>query len=336
MSDRILVTGGAGYVGSAVVEALVAAGHRVAVFDNFSSGHQLALAGLDLELIRGDLADRSAIEHALREFRANAVIHVAGSIQAGESMKDPGKYYRNNVINSINLLDAMVAAGVGRFVFSSSAGIYGNPVRIPIEEDDPVAPVNTYGETKLAIERAAAWYGQAHGFSSIFLRYFNAAGATERVGENHEPETHLIPLALRVALGRSERFLIFGNDYPTPDGTAIRDYVHVADLARAHVLAVDATATNSSTSGSASARAFNLGSGTGFSVREVVEACRRVTGHAIPTVEIARRPGDPAVLVANPRRASDVLGWKPHFADIDAIVASAWTWHRLHPDGYGS
>lgn len=336
MSARVLVTGGAGYVGGAVVEALVSAGHRVAVFDNLSAGHRSALDGIDVELIQGDLADRSAIERALQTFQVDAVIHVAGSIQAGESMKDPGKYYRNNVVNSINLLDAMVATGVRRFVFSSSAGVYGNPVRVPIEEDDPVAPVNTYGETKLAIERAATWYGQAHGFRSIFLRYFNAAGATDRLGENHEPETHLIPLVLRVALGKADHFAIFGTDYPTPDGTAIRDYVHVADLAHAHVLAVDADERAGVGATSAPSSAFNLGSGTGFSVREVVEACRRVTGHPIPTVETARRPGDPAVLVANPRRAMDVLGWRPRFADIDSIVASAWTWHKTHPNGYVS
>ncbi len=334
MSARVLVTGGAGYVGSAVVEALLAAGHRVAVFDSFSSGHRSALAGLDVDLIQGDLADRSAIEGALRKSGADAVIHVAGSIQAGESMKDPGKYYRNNVVSSINLLDAIVATGVRHFVFSSSAGVYGNPVRVPINEDDPVAPANTYGETKLAIERAATWYGQAYGFRSIFLRYFNAAGATERSGENHEPETHLIPLALRVALGQLDRFAIFGNDYPTPDGTAIRDYVHVADLAQAHVLAVNPAEPGEEAAGAPSARVFNLGSGTGYSVREVVEACRRVTGHAIPTIETARRPGDPAALVANPRRAMDVLGWRPRFADIDSIVASAWVWHQKHPHGF--
>ena len=334
-----MVTGGAGYVGSAAVEALVDAGHRVAVFDNLSTGHLEVLDQRSVELIRGDLADRATIEKALRSFSANAVIHVAGSIQAGESMIDPGKYYRNNVVNSINLLDAMIASGVKRFVFSSSAGVYGNPVRVPIVEDDPVNPVNTYGETKLAIERAASWYGIGYGLRSIFLRYFNAAGATDRLGENHEPETHVIPLVLRVALGQAERFSVFGTDYPTPDGTVIRDFVHLADLAQAHVLALAATddrhVVNAEVGGRTSlARAFNLGSGSGFSVLQVVEASRRVTGHPIPTVELPRRPGDPAVLVADSRRAIDVLGWRPRYKDIDAIVASAWAWHQKHPHGY--
>ncbi|HVC32082.1 MAG TPA: UDP-glucose 4-epimerase GalE [Chloroflexota bacterium] len=338
MSARVLVTGGAGYVGSAVVAALLDAGHRVAVFDNLTTGHADTLAGLDLEIVRGDLADRSAIENALRRFGAEAVVHVAGSIQAGESMADPGKYYRNNVVNSINLLDGMVANGVQRFVFSSSAGVYGDPVRLPIEEADPLSPTNTYGETKLAIERAATWYGRAHGLRSVFLRYFNAAGATERLGESHDPETHIIPLALRVALGQAVRFPIFGTDYATPDGTAIRDYVHVADLAHAHALALDAAdrAVSVAASDSPPGQAFNLGSGSGFSNRQVVETCRKVTGHPIPTIELPRRPGDPAVLVANPRRAIDVLGWQPRFADLESIVASAWAWHQQHPHGYAA
>lgn len=336
-NECVLVTGGAGYVGSAVVEALCAAGYTVVVFDNLSTGHRQALAHLGVSLVQADLADRQAIEQALRDSGATAVIHAAGSIQAGESMVDPGKYYRNNVVCSINLLDAMVATKVRRLVFSSSAGVYGNPVRVPIEEDDPVAPVSTYGETKLAIERAAHWYGQAHGFRSIFLRYFNAAGATENLGENHQPESHVIPLVLRVALGQADRFPIFGTDYPTPDGTAVRDYVHVADLAQAHVLAIEATRPKSQARGgqpAGSSQVFNLGSGTGFSVRQVVEACEKVTGRRIPTVVTPRRPGDPAVLVANPRRAIDSLGWRPRYGDLETIVASAWRWHRQHPHGY--
>ena len=337
MSDRVLVTGGAGYVGSAVVEALLAAGHRVTVFDDLSTGHREAVATSDVELIQGDLADRPCLDAALERVRADAVIHVAGSIQAGESMKDPGKYYRNNVINSINLLDAMVTRGVTRFIFSSSAAVYGNPARVPIEEDDALAPVNTYGETKLAIERAATWYGQAHGIRSIFLRYFNAAGATERLGENHQPETHVIPLVLRVALGQAASVPVFGTDYPTPDGTVIRDYVHISDLAQAHVLALAAVGRPSDPTGEPSdvARAFNLGSGTGFSVREVVETCRQVTGQPIPSIESPRRPGDPAVLVASPRRAMNVLGWAPVRGDLRSIIVSAWAWHERHPNGYG-
>ncbi|HLZ09786.1 MAG TPA: UDP-glucose 4-epimerase GalE, partial [Chloroflexota bacterium] len=239
VTRRVLVTGGAGYVGSAVVEALLENGHRVGIFDNFSTGHRETFAGLDVTVVGGDLADRAAIAAALGTFGAEAVIHTAGSIEAGESMKDPGKYYRNNVINSLNLLDAMIETGVTRFVFSSSAGVYGNPIRLPIEEDDPLAPVNCYGETKLAIERAAAWYSQAHGLRSVFLRYFNAAGATARLGEAHNPESHVIPLVLRVALGQREHFSIYGTDYPTPDGTTLRDYVHIADLAQAHQLALE-------------------------------------------------------------------------------------------------
>jgi len=336
MKERILVTGGAGYVGSAVVEALLAAGYSVTVFDNLSSGHRAALAGCKVELVVDDLADRAAIEAVLRRSQIDAVIHTAGSIQAGESMVDPGKYYRNNVLTSINLLDAMVAAGVRRLVFSSSAAVYGEPVRVPIEEDAPLAPANAYGETKLAVERAAAWYARAHGLRVIFLRYFNAAGATDRLGENHVPETHVIPLILRVALGQSPCFSVFGTDYPTPDGTAIRDYVHIADLAQAHVLAVRLTGDGAAGMDESPVQAFNLGSGTGFSVREVIETCRRVTGHPIPVCTAARRPGDPAILVASPRRAMSRLGWRPQFADLESIVASAWAWHRSHPDGYES
>ena len=327
MIERVLVTGGAGYVGSAVVEALLAAGHLVAVFDNFSTGHRATLPS-EVTLVEGDLADRARIESALRDFGADAVIHTAGSIEAGESMQDPGKYYRDNVVNSIHLLDAMVASGLGRFVFSSSAGVYGNPIRVPIEEDDPTTPVNCYGETKLAIERAASWYGRAHGLGTIFLRYFNAAGATERLGEAHQPESHLIPRVLQIALGQNERFSIYGTDYPTPDGTAIRDYVHIADLAQAHVLAVEAA--------KASSGPFNLGSGSGFSVRQIVDTARKITGQPIPTADVARRPGDPAILVANSQRAREILGWQPRYDDVEAIIGSAWQWHQKHPKGYCS
>lgn len=328
MSKRVLVTGGAGYVGSAVVEALLSAGHEVIVFDNFSTGHREALPANDVELIVGDLANRTAIEAALRLANVDAVIHTAGSIEAGESMVNPGKYYRANVVNSINLLDAIVTAGVSRFVFSSSAGIYGNPTRVPIDERDPATPVNTYGETKLAIERAATWYSQAHGLNAVFLRYFNAAGATERLGENHQPESHVIPRVLQVALGEREHFSIFGTDYPTPDGTVIRDYVHIVDLALAHVLAVTAPI--------AGATAFNLGSGSGFSVRQVVDVSREVTGHPIPAIEADRRPGDPAVLVADSRRAREVLGWQPRYDNLEAIIGSAWAWHQRFPKGYAT
>jgi UDP-glucose 4-epimerase len=333
-ATRVLATGGAGYVGSAVVSALLATGHEVAVFDNLVTGHRESLDGLNVTFVQGDLADRAAIERALRDFRADAVVHLAGSIEAGESMVNPGKYYRNNVANSLNLLDAMVVAGVGTFVFSSSAGVYGNPVRTPIEEDDPKAPVNCYGETKLAVERIAWWYGRAHGLRSTCLRYFNAAGATERLGENHRPESHVIPLVLQVALGKRARFSLYGTDYPTPDGTTIRDYVHIADLADAHVLAIDRSISSAPSSGSAFQEIYNLGSGAGFSLRQVVESARRVTGHPIPVSEEPRRPGDPAILVASSRRAIDVLGWRPRYTDLDSIVASAWAWHQRYPNGY--
>jgi UDP-glucose 4-epimerase len=331
---RVLVTGGAGYVGSALVEALLVAGHAVAVFDNLSTGHRETLAGLNVSFVEGDLADRAAIEAALRAFGAEVVVHTAGSIEAGESMLNPGKYYRNNVVNSVNLLDAVVATGVSRFVFSSSAGVYGNPVRVPIEEDDPKAPVNCYGETKLTVERAAAWYSQANELRSVFLRYFNAAGATERLGEAHRPESHLIPLILQVPLGKRERFRLFGTDYPTPDGTCIRDYVHIADLAQAHVLAIAYAATLGDAAGSPRHQAFNLGSGSGFSNRQVLDTARRVTGHPIPTDELPRRPGDPAELVASSALAKAVLGWQPRYSDVDTILRSAWEWHQRHPNGY--
>lgn len=326
---KVLVTGGAGYVGSAVVESLLAAGHEVAVFDNLAKGHCESLAGLSVAFFAGDLARRDEIDAALRQTGAEAVIHTAGSIEAGESMKNPGKYYRDNVVNSINLLDSMVENGVGRFVFSSSAGVYGNPTRVPIEEDDPMAPENCYGETKLAVERAASWYGRV-GMKSVFLRYFNAAGATDRLGEAHSPETHVIPLCLQVALGQRDHFSIFGTDYPTPDGTAVRDYVHIADLARAHVLALDFRFAEAERPW----QAFNLGNGSGFSVREVVEVSRKVTGQPIPVQEMARRPGDPAVLVANAGRAGELLGWTPRYRDLESIIRSAWEWRRRNPNGY--
>lgn len=332
--ERVLVTGGAGYVGSAVVEALGRSGAAVAVFDNFATGHHAALKGSDAEVFVGDLADHAAIDAALAAFQPTAVVHTAGSILAGESMVNPGKYYRDNVVNSLNLLDAMVARGVNRFVFSSSAAVYGNPIRVPIEEDDATAPVNCYGETKLAIERAAGWYDVAHGLRSIFLRYFNAAGATDRLGEAHQPESHLIPIVLEVALGKRDRLQINGNDYPTPDGTVIRDYIHLSDLARAHVLAVSAT--RQSAEGAPRHRAYNLGNGSGFSIGEVVAAARAVTGHPIPAEEGPRRPGDPAILVANAERAARELGWTPEIPDIAAIISSAWEWHQQHPEGYPS
>jgi len=328
---RVLVTGGAGYIGSVVAEELLHAGHDVVVFDNLSRGHRHAVPE-KAAVVVGDLADRGRLEPLLASSAIDAVIHLAALIEAGESMKAPETFFRNNTANALTLLEAMLTAGVKRLVFSSTAALYGNPERIPIEESDPLRPTNAYGESKLLVERMLAWFQQIHGFSYASLRYFNAAGASSPdKGEAHRPETHLIPRILQVALGRGEQVNLFGTDYPTPDGTCVRDYIHVSDLAHAHLLALDALATT----GENSARlVYNLGSGQGFSVREVVEVARQVTGHAIPAVEMPRREGDPAVLIASSEKIRRELGWQPRFPDLKSIVQSAWEWHRLHPDGY--
>ena len=326
---RVLVTGGAGYIGSVVADELLQAGHQVVVFDNLSRGHRQAVPE-DAELVVGDLADRAALDQLLQSREIDAVMHFAALIEAGESMKAPEKFFRNNTANALTLIEAMLAAGVKRFVFSSTAALFGNPERTPIEEDDPVHPTNAYGESKLLVERMLAWFHQIHGLRYASLRYFNAAGASRPDrGEAHQPETHLIPRILAVALGRAQHVNIFGADYPTPDGTCVRDYIHVSDLARAHLLALNALENHS-------VMTYNLGSGHGFSVRQVVEVARTVTGHPIPVIESPRRAGDPAVLVASSEKIRRELGWQPRFPDLKTIVESAWQWHRTHPDGYPS
>jgi UDP-glucose 4-epimerase len=323
---RVFVVGGAGYIGSITTAELLAAGHEVTVYDDLGHGHRAAVAE-GAQLIAGDIADGPAVAEALRSARFDAAIHFGAFIEAGESMRDPGRFFANNVANTVTLVNALQAAGVERFVFSSSAGVYGEPERIPIPEDHPTRPVNVYGETKLLVERMLRWYGERAGLRWVALRYFNAAGASPERGEDHHPETHLVPLILQVPLGRRQSITIFGDDYPTRDGTCVRDYVHVEDLARAHVLALAQCDRGGGI--------FNLGNGLGFSNLEVVQAARRATGHPIPVEIGPRRPGDPAELVASSERAQAVLGWRPAHPEIDAIVASAWEWRRAHPDGYG-
>jgi UDP-glucose 4-epimerase len=329
---NVLVTGGAGYIGSVIVEALLRRGHTVTVLDSLYKGHRAAVTA-PAALVQIDLADREQVGQTVAALAAGsepaAVIHMAADSLVGESMQRPTRYFRNNVINSLNLAEAVVEAGVGLLVFSSTAAVYGEPETVPITEAFPTAPTNVYGETKLAFERVLRWLERIHGLRWAALRYFNAAGATERLGEDHAPESHLIPNILQVPLGKRERVALFGTDYPTPDGTCIRDYVHVADLADAHVLALEALHRDAVPSG-----AFNLGSGTGYSNRQVIEAARRVTGHAIPVVEEPRRAGDPAALVASSERIRRDLGWAPQFPGIEEIVGSAWAWHRSHPNGY--
>ena len=329
---RVLVTGGAGYIGSVVADELLQAGHQVVVFDNLSRGHRQAVPK-NAELVVGDLADRASLDHLLRSREIDAVMHFAALIEAGESMKAPQDFFRNNTANALTLIEAMLAAGVNRLVFSSTAALFGNPERTPIEEDDPVHPTNAYGESKLLVERMLSWFHQIHGQRYASLRYFNAAGASRPDrGEAHQPETHLIPRILAVALGRAQHVNIFGADYPTPDGTCVRDYVHVSDLARAHLLALDALENRKPLI--CKPLIYNLGSGQGFSVRQVVDVARAVTGHPIPVIESPRRAGDPAVLVASSNKIRRELGWQPKFPDLKTIVESAWQWHRTHPDGY--
>ncbi|MFN8532735.1 MAG: UDP-glucose 4-epimerase GalE [Dehalococcoidia bacterium] len=322
---RLVVTGGAGYIGSVVVEQLVEAGHQVTVVDDLRKGHADAVAD-GARLRSADLANMAAIDALFGEAQPEAVLHFAAYSLVGESVQRPDRYYQNNVAVTLTLLEAMQRHGVGKLVFSSTAAVYGDPERVPIAEDEPTTPTNPYGATKLAIEQALPWYEAAFGLRFASLRYFNAAGATERFGEDHDPESHLIPLLLQVALGKRPRAEIFGTDYPTPDGTCIRDYIHVSDLATAHVLALDALDRGS--------RIYNLGNGSGFSVREVIESVRRVTGHPIPAVERPRRPGDPPQLVAAADKIVRELGWNPRYAGLDEIVGSAWAWARRYPDGY--
>jgi UDP-glucose 4-epimerase len=332
---KILVTGGAGYIGSVVAGELLLAGHQVVVFDSLSRGHRQAVPR-DAELVVGDLADRAAVDDLFKLRAIEAVMHFAALIEAGESMKAPATFFRNNTANALTLLEAMLGAGVKRFVFSSTAALYGNPLRTPIEEDDLLNPTNAYGESKLLVERMLAWFQRIHGLRYASLRYFNAAGASRPDrGEDHQPETHLLPRILNVALGRADNVNIFGTDYPTPDGTCVRDYIHVSDLSHAHLLALDALGTAAKdASGKFRPLIYNLGNGQGFSVREVVEVARQVTGHPIPVIESPRREGDPAILIASSEKIRRELGWQPNFPELKTIVESAWQWHRAHPDGY--
>ncbi|HEU4758950.1 MAG TPA: UDP-glucose 4-epimerase GalE [Dehalococcoidia bacterium] len=322
---RILVVGGAGYIGSVTVDQLLAAGHQVVVLDSLIAGHREAV-NPEAELVEGDVRDEDALARLLAAHSFQAVVYYGGYIQAAESVAQPGRYFANNVGGCIALLNGMVAYGVDRFVFSSSAAVYGEPESVPIGEDAAVRPVNPYGETKAMVERMLPWYARQCGLRSVSLRYFNAAGATDLRGEDHRPETHLVPCVLQVALGQREAVSLYGSDYPTPDGTCVRDYIHVSDLAAAHLLALDKTETGSGV--------YNLGNGQGFSNRQVIEAARRVTAVAIPVREEPRRPGDPAALVASAERARRELEWRPRLADLDEIIASAWQWQRRHPQGY--
>ena len=324
---RVAVTGGAGYIGSVVVEVLLDEGHEVLVIDNLSKGHRNAVPE-STTFERLDLADTGAVAVALRRFQCDAVIHMAADSLVGESVGEPAKYFRNNVGAGLSLLDAMRETRVPRLVFSSTAAVYGQPSRQPIEEMDPTEPTNPYGETKLAFERALRWYAAAYGLGSVSLRYFNAAGATARNGERHNPETHLIPLVLQTAAGELPHVTVFGNDYPTPDGTCVRDYIHVEDLARAHVLALEAAGSGGQ------CRVYNLGcGGAGYSVREVIDTAAHITGYPVPTAIAARRVGDPAVLVASSEAIRRDLGWRPRHQELDLIIASAWNWMQRHGHG---
>jgi UDP-glucose 4-epimerase len=318
---KILVTGGAGYIGGTLTRLLLAEGHAVTVYDNLCHSKRLAVAA-NAEFIEGDVADRALLEKILARGRFDGVMHFAALIEAGESMKRPEIYFRNNTAATLSLLEAMLTTGHDRLVFSSTAACYGEPETTPILEDAKLAPTNPYGESKLLVEQMLRWFNVSHGFKYASLRYFNVAGAIEGYGEAHEPESHLIPLILDVALGRRANIKIFGKDYPTKDGTCIRDYIHVRDLAEAHLLALGALSADHSR------LIYNIGNGQGFTVLEVIDSVRRVTGKPIAIEEYPRRPGDPAVLVASSEKIKAELGWKPKFAELDQIVASAWQWHQ--------
>ena len=322
---KVLVTGGAGYIGSVAVEQLARAGHAVVVFDNLSQGHREAVDP-QAQLVVGDLARSDEINAVFREHRPEAVMHFASNTLVGESMQEPFLYLGDNVVNALNLLRAVVDHGTERFILSSTANLFDDPETIPITESERIVPGSPYGESKHIIERMLHWLDRVHGLRYATLRYFNAAGATEQRGEDHDPELHLIPIVLQVAMGKRENVTIFGDDYDTPDGTCVRDYIHVSDLAQAHILALQALDQGS--------RKYNLGNGQGFSVRQVIETAREITGHPIPAKMGQRRAGDPATLVAGSQRIRDELGWTPQFPELRQIIESAWRWHSRHPDGY--
>jgi len=325
---RIVVTGGAGYIGSVVTEELIKDGHEVTVYDNLSKGHRAAVHP-EARFVRADLFDMDVLRRTFREQKTEAVVHMAADALVGESVSHPAKYYRNNFVGGLHLLDAMRDCDVPRIVFSSTCATYGEPERVPMDESLPQHPTNPYGQSKLAFEGALKWYSSAYGMGYASLRYFNAAGATERFGEQHDPETHLIPIVLQAAAGRRPHVEIYGTDYPTRDGTCVRDYIHIVDLARAHILALSAPA------GGQTGAAYNLGcGGSGYTVKELIDVAREVTGRDIPVRVGARRAGDPAVLVAASEKIKRELGWEPQFQDLRKIIESAWAWTQAHPNGY--
>ncbi|TFH18198.1 MAG: UDP-glucose 4-epimerase GalE [Lentisphaerales bacterium] len=320
---KVFVTGGAGYIGSISAETLLDAGHEVVVFDNLERGHAEAVDPR-AEFVKGDLRDRVGILAAMKAARPDAVMHFAAYALVGESMVSPELYWGNNVVGGLNLAEAMLKLGVDKIVFSSTCATYGMPRRIPMTEDHPQAPANPYGISKLMFENVLIWNEALRGMKPVFLRYFNAAGATGKYGEDHDPESHLIPIVLQTAIGHRKNVVIHGDDYDTPDGTCIRDYVHISDLAQAHLLAIEKGVTGG----------FNLGNGEGYSVKEVLQAAREVTGREIPAAVGPRRPGDPDRLVACSTKAKEKLGWKPARAELKTIIESAWLWHQAHPRGY--
>jgi UDP-glucose 4-epimerase len=320
---NVFVTGGAGYIGSVCTEELLNAGHTVTVYDNLSEGHRSAVDAR-ARFILGRPEQENNLRDAVQEAHPQAILHFAASALVGESMTHPAKYFYNNVVNGLSLLEAARAAGVKKFVFSSTCATYGPPERVPMSEDLPQRPINPYGESKLMFEKMLRWYHEIHGLEFVAFRYFNAAGASEKFGEHHRIETHLIPNVLKVALGQAARCEIFGTDYPTPDGTCIRDYIHIIDLAQAHILAL----------APGKQGFYNLGNGDGYSVREVIKTCEAVTGKSIPALEKPRRPGDPPKLVASAEKAVNELGWRPQFPKLTDIVSTAWAWHKKYPQGY--
>ncbi len=322
---NILVTGGAGYIGSATAEALIKAGHSVTVYDSLITGHRRAVPE-NAKFIEADLSDSHTLAKTLTDQKFDAIMHFAAFIEAGESMKDPGRFYHNNLANSLALIETAIRAGVKHFVLSSTAAVYQSSDE-PLTEESTLGPTNVYGHTKLMVEQALDWYRAIYGLHFAALRYFNAAGALPGRGEAHQPESHLIPLVLRVPLGQRDTAQIYGTDYPTPDSTCIRDYIHIADLVSAHLLALDGL-------NERDRLVYNLGSGNGYSVREVIETARQVTGHPIPAKELPRRPGDSARLVASSEKIKRELGWKPEHDHLDTIISSAWEWHKSHPKGY--
>ena len=358
---KVFVTGGAGYIGSVVTEVLLDSGHGVQVFDSFETGHRAAVDAR-AALVEGNTGDAGAVREAMLSAAPDVVVHMAAYIQMGESMLDPGKYFRNNTANTLNVLDAMLAAGVSHFVFSSTAGIYGTPESLPIEEDHPLDPLNPYSESKRQVESILRWYAQAHGIAATVFRFFNAAGATVNFGEDHRPESHLIPIVLQVAQGKRAHLDLYGTDYATRDGTASRDYIHVRDLAQAHLLAIQkmdsrpvsgtgqafrgndggdteseaGTAGNDGSDGGGNVTLYNIGSEHGATNLEVIEMARRVTGRPIPVRECSRRPGDAPASLASAEKIRSELGWEPAASDLETIIGSAWDWLQRHPHGYGS